>query len=136
MHVSHHLIVVGVLVVYTTIMVFLIVHNNRSLRVHHACTDVSAPLTTMLASVMASAEGSAAPVASAIERSSLRDVRIVVAKDGNVVADSSRPGTRGPLSDVHAAAIAGATDASPDLHFQVAHAPGGRYVVLTETTLH
>lgn len=47
-------VIVGILAVYTIVLVVLLMRNVHALRAHHACSDVSAPLCRFVAGVISS----------------------------------------------------------------------------------
>lgn len=86
---SEHAVLIAVLICYTLILVAIVVRNARSLRSHHACSDVSTPLARMIASMLDRARDPKEVLAS-ISEVNFASLRIVVfGANGDVIVDTA-----------------------------------------------
>ena len=90
-----HLLVLGVLVVYTVVLVVLVARNVHALRSHHACADVSTPLCKTLAALLEPKEARPS-VFAALAAGRFHGVRIVAFEAGDdVLFDTHGGGSLG-----------------------------------------
>ena len=98
-----HLLVLGVLAVYTAVLVLLVARNVHALRAHAACSDVSAPLCRTLAALLDAPQAQPAVFAS-LGAANFHAVRILAFDPkGDVLFDSASgapaPGKPAPPDD-------------------------------------
>lgn len=144
-----HILVLGILAIYTAVLVLLVYRNMHALRTHHACSDVSTPLAKAVSSLLQSggkAEGGGA-LFEALGSAGFHAVRILVfdASGDRVLFDTHEPGPPRPPSETQqdvrrALDAAGAPTATLLLHrptgTKLAHVAGKRcdngMLVITE----
>lgn len=86
-----HLILIGVIAVYTVVLALLVARNVHAMRSIHACSDLSGPLAHSLAIVLESKETHPLLFQS-LHRARFHAVRILVFDDtGDVLFDSESP---------------------------------------------
>ena len=90
-----HVLVLGLMAVYTLVLLLLVSRNVHALRTHHACADVSAPLARTLAAMLDAPKQRGAAV-DALRAAPLRAVRVAVfGTNGEVVLDTHEGGEGG-----------------------------------------
>lgn len=83
-----HLLVLGVLAVYTVVLFVLVARNVHALRSQHACADVSTPLCKTLAALLDKKEAHSS-VFAALATGRFHGMRIVVfGKEDGVLFDT------------------------------------------------
>lgn len=95
MELRTHLLVLGVLAVYTAVLVLLVARNVHALRTHHACSDVSTPLARTVASLLDAEGVSPGAVMASVAGARFHAVRVLVFDPrGDVLLDTHDPETR------------------------------------------
>ena len=90
-----HVLVLGLMAVYTLVLLLLVSRNVHALRTHHACADVSAPLARTLAAMLDAPKQRGAAV-EALRAAPLRAVRVAVfGTNGEVILDTHEGGEGG-----------------------------------------
>ena len=72
-----HVLVLGVLVVYTVVLIVLVFRNTHALRTQHACADVAAPLCRTLATML-ERSGSHSELFEALSAGRFHGLRVLV----------------------------------------------------------
>ena len=73
-----HVLVTIVLAVYTAVLIAVMWRNQRAIRSHHACTDMSGPLATTIAGMLDASKGGGSELLRAIEESDFTNLRVVI----------------------------------------------------------
>ena len=106
-----HILVLGVLAVYTTVLVLLVMRNVHSMRTQHACTDVSVPLCRTVSSILDFTDSTSniaskhtEAVFAAVRDARFHNVRVLVFDPlGDVLLDTHgfyKPGKTTPPNDM------------------------------------
>ena len=111
-----HVVVLGVLVVYTVVMVLLVARNIHALRTHHACSDVSTPLSKAFATLLDAPDAKPESIVRAVSSSGFSAVRIMIFDaEGSVLCDThdTAPKTQGASPNESQHDARAAIDAAP-----------------------
>ena len=97
-----HVLVLGVLAIYTSVLVLLVFRNMHALRTHHACSDVSTPLAKAVSSLLQNSKAEdGGALFEALGSAGFHAVRILVfdASGDRVLFDTHEPGPPRPPSE-------------------------------------
>ena len=88
MELNAHILVMVVLTVYTVVLVIVMWRNQRAIRTHHACSDLSGPMARTIASMVDASKGGG-ELLRAIEESDFANLRVVIFDaDQHVLCDT------------------------------------------------